>query len=43
MAGNPFAVLSDQDGSGSVGSPGQPGPADKFDTSTLSAALKGAR
>ncbi|KAL0049368.1 hypothetical protein WJX82_000549 [Trebouxia sp. C0006] len=42
MAGNRFAVLSDQDGSGSVGSPGQPGPADKFDSSTLSAALKGA-
>ena len=43
MAGNRFAVLSDQDGSGSVGSPGQPGPADKLDTTTLSAALKGAR
>lgn len=43
MAGNRFAVLSDQDGSVSVGSPGQPDPADKFDTSTLSAALKGAR
>lgn len=43
MAGNRFAVLSDQDASGSVGSPGQPGPADKLDTTTLSAALKGAR
>ncbi len=43
MAGNRFDVLSDQDGYGSVGSPGKPGPADKFNTTTLSAALKGAR
>ncbi|KAL0034292.1 hypothetical protein WJX77_007526 [Trebouxia sp. C0004] len=40
MAENRFAVLSDQHGS--IGSIGQPGPADKFDTTTLSAALKGA-
>lgn len=41
MAGNCFAVLTDQSGSESVDGPGKPNYAEKHNTTTLSAALKG--
>lgn len=43
MAANRFAVLTEESFADSVDSPSKAKPADKFDTTTLSAALKGAR
>ena len=43
MAANRFAVLTEEDSIDSIDSPQRASPADKFDTTTLSAALKGAR
>ena len=43
MASNRFALLTEEDSAGSVDSLNNATPADKFDTTTLSAALTGAR
>lgn len=43
MAANHFAALSEQDSFDSISSPDKLTTADKFDTATLSVALKGAR
>ena len=43
MASNRFALLTEENSAESVDSPSNASPADKFDTTTLSAALTGAR